>query len=81
MYCKQCCSTCKSLYESLDWNVTMDTNVKASFLFSKYFRNLLIKTKGSIINISSVHATNTSENISLYAASKGCLSALTNLWR
>ena len=70
---------CKPIHESdsNDWNIIMNTNVKPSFLFAKYFRNLLIKTKGSIVNISSVHAINTSENIALYASSKGCLSALT----
>jgi len=73
------CQICKPIHESnsYDWNIIMNTNVKPSFLFAKYFRNLLIKTKGSIVNISSVHAINTSENIALYAASKGCLSALT----
>ena len=70
---------CKPLHESNsdDWETTINTNVKPSFLFSKYFRDLLIESHGSIVNISSVHAINTSENIALYAASKGCLSALT----
>ena len=70
---------CKPIHESdsNDWNAIMNTNVKPSFLFAKYFRDLLIENKGSIVNVSSVHAVATSENIALYASSKGCLSALT----
>lgn len=70
---------CKPIHETdnNDWTTIMNTNVTPFFLLSKYFRDLLIKTKGSIVNISSVHAICTSENIALYAGSKGCLSALT----
>ncbi len=38
---------------------------------------LLKKTKGAIVNVSSVHAVATSKNIAAYAASKGGMVALT----
>jgi NAD(P)-dependent dehydrogenase (short-subunit alcohol dehydrogenase family) len=38
---------------------------------------MLVENKGSVVNVSSVHAVATSENIAVYAASKGSLSALT----
>ena len=70
---------CKPLHKStsIEWDTIMNTNVKSCFLFAKYFRDLLQENKGTIVNISSVHAIHTSENISLYAASKGCLTTLT----
>jgi NAD(P)-dependent dehydrogenase (short-subunit alcohol dehydrogenase family)/CMP-N-acetylneuraminic acid synthetase len=70
---------CKPLYESTsnDWNDVMSVNVKAPFLLAKYGFDMLRETKGTIINISSVHAITTSKNIGLYASSKGSLAALT----
>jgi NAD(P)-dependent dehydrogenase (short-subunit alcohol dehydrogenase family)/CMP-N-acetylneuraminic acid synthetase len=70
---------CKPIYESTskDWNDVMSVNVKAPFLLAKYGFDMLRETKGTIINISSVHAITTSKNIGLYASSKGSLAALT----
>ena len=70
---------CKPLYESSshDWNAVMSVNVKAPFLLAKYGFDMLRESKGTIINISSVHAITTSKNIGLYASSKGSLAALT----
>ena len=70
---------CKPFHEHTvsDWDAVMNVNVRAGFLFCKYFRDLLVESKGSVVNVSSVHAVATSENIAVYAASKGSLSALT----
>ena len=70
---------CKPIYESTidDWNDIMSVNVRAPFLLAKYGFDLLRESKGTIINISSVHAITTSKNIGLYASSKGSLAALT----
>ena len=72
----QVCKPLRKL-DSNDWNKTMNINVKSAYLLSKYLYDKLMKSHGTIINVSSVHAINTSENISFYAASKGCLSSLT----
>ncbi len=60
-----------------DWNKTLSVNLTAAYLLSKKFYYLLKELEGHIINISSVHATHTSENICAYATSKGGLTALT----
>tara|TARA_B100000073_G_scaffold347096_1_gene360328 strand:+ start:1165 stop:1902 length:738 start_codon:yes stop_codon:yes gene_type:complete len=60
-----------------DWEDTFNINVKSAFKMTRLFRDLLQKSKGSIVNISSVHSVSTSRNISAYAASKGALTSLT----
>lgn len=60
-----------------DWDKTFKINVGSIFLLTKTFYSLLKKAKGSVVNISSVHAVATSENISAYAASKGAVLSLT----
>jgi NAD(P)-dependent dehydrogenase (short-subunit alcohol dehydrogenase family) len=53
----------------------MNVNIRSVFLFSKYciphFNN------GSIVNVSSVHAHETTQNVVPYAASKGAMEAFT----
>ena len=70
---------CKSLLETSvgDWEQTMAINVRSAFLMTQAAYPLLKKNKGSIVNISSVHAFATSQGMAAYAASKGALSALT----
>tara|TARA_Y100000768_G_scaffold100316_2_gene73305 strand:- start:1989 stop:2726 length:738 start_codon:yes stop_codon:yes gene_type:complete len=60
-----------------DWEDTFNINVKSAFKMTRLFRDLLERSKGSIVNISSVHSISTSKNISAYAASKGALTSLT----
>ena len=55
----------------------MATNLRAAFLMIKACHPLLKKSHGAIVNVSSVHALATSENISAYAATKGALLSLT----
>lgn len=60
-----------------NWMRTLDVNLTAPFLLAQSFLSLLQKTNGSIINISSVHATATKPNFVAYATSKAALSGLT----
>ena len=71
---------CKPLWELTeeDWDNTYDCNVKTGFLLAKYGLELLkVGKSGNIINIGSVHATSTSNNISAYSSSKAALVGLT----
>lgn len=60
-----------------DWNETLDTNLLVPFFFSQLFLYELTSSKGSIVNISSIHASQTKRGFSVYATSKAALSALT----
>ncbi len=60
-----------------DWNKTLNINLTSAYLLAKKFYNYLKESQGHIINISSVHATHSSENIGAYAVSKGGLVSLT----
>jgi len=70
---------CKPLVEmnSDEWDSIFNTNVRSAFLCSKCGYPLLRKNGGAIVNVSSVHAIATSNNIAAYAASKGALLAFT----
>lgn len=70
---------CKPLLKTTpkDWNLVMSNNLRSVFFCVKYAYPLLGKTKGSIVNVGSIHAIATSKNIAAYAASKGALLALT----
>jgi len=61
-----------------EWDAVMAANLRSVFLGVKLAHPLL-KTGGggAIVNVSSVHAIQTSANIAAYAASKGGLLALT----
>lgn len=70
---------CKSITETTEeeWDMVFASNMKSMFMAIKNSYELLKETKGSIVNISSVHAMATSKNISAYAASKGAILAFT----
>jgi glucose 1-dehydrogenase len=61
-----------------EWDAVMASNLRSVFLSAK-LAFPLFKTAGggAIVNVSSVHAVQTSANIAAYAASKGGLLALT----
>lgn len=61
-----------------EWDAVMAANLRSVFLGVKLAHPLL-KARGgaAVVNISSVHAIQTSTNIAAYAASKGGLLALT----
>ena len=59
-----------------EWDRVHHTNLKSVFLCTQ--RGLaLMKSGGAVLNVSSVHATTTILNFSVYAASKGGMEALT----
>ena len=61
-----------------EWDAVMASNLRPAFLFMKYSYPLLkAGGGGAVVNVSSVHAVQTSVNIAAYAASKGGLLALT----
>lgn len=61
-----------------EWDAVMASNLRSVFLSAKLAYPLLKAAGGgAIVNVSSVHAVQTSANIAAYAASKGGLLALT----
>lgn len=70
---------CKPILETTaeEWDLVMASNIRSVFLSAKAAYPMLRAARGSIINVSSVHAMATSKNIAAYAASKGALSAFT----
>ena len=60
-----------------EWDAVMASNLRSVFLSVKLAYPLLKKMGGAVVNVSSVHAIQTSANIAAYAASKGGLLALT----
>jgi NAD(P)-dependent dehydrogenase (short-subunit alcohol dehydrogenase family) len=61
-----------------EWDMVIANNLRPAFLLAKLAHPLLkAGGGGAIVNVSSVHAVQTSTNIAAYAASKGGLLALT----
>lgn len=61
-----------------EWDAVMASNLRSVFLSVKLAHPLFAQNgQGAIVNVSSVHAIQTSANIAAYAASKGGLLALT----
>jgi glucose 1-dehydrogenase len=61
-----------------EWDAVMAHNLRSVFLSAKLAYPLFVAAGGgAIVNVSSVHAIQTSANIAAYAASKGGLLALT----
>jgi len=60
-----------------EWDSVMASNLRSVFLGVKLAHSLLKINGGAVVNVSSVHAIQTSANIAAYAASKGGLLALT----
>ncbi len=60
-----------------EWDSVMASNLRSVFLSAKLAHSLLKMHGAAIVNVSSVHAIQTSANIAAYAASKGGLLALT----
>ncbi len=61
-----------------EWDTVIATNLRPVFIGARYAFPMLCKANiGAIVNVSSVHAIQTSANIAAYAASKGGILALT----
>lgn len=56
-----------------EWDMVMRVNIKSVFLFCKYALPHI--TGGSVVNVSSVHAHETTANVIPYASSKGAMEA------
>ena len=56
-----------------EWDHVMDVNLRSVFLFCKY--SIPHMNRGAIVNISSVHAHETTANVVPYASSKGAMEA------
>lgn len=69
----------KPLLEVLpeEWDKVLATNLRSVYSMTRHFYPLIKKNKGSIVNVSSVHALVTSLSIAAYAASKGAVVSLT----
>ena len=61
-----------------DWKYTMDINLYAPLVLSKLFLDDLKTSRGTIINISSIHSSLTKKGFCAYATSKAALRGLTN---
>lgn len=59
------------------WKSSFNVNLSAPFFLSQLFIEDLERNKGSIVNISSIHATQTKRNFITYATTKAALSSLT----
>ncbi len=59
-----------------DWDRSMNTNVKSVFMLSRLAMPYLRKTRGSIVNVSSVVAVKGVKNRAIYSATKGAMLAL-----
>jgi NAD(P)-dependent dehydrogenase (short-subunit alcohol dehydrogenase family) len=70
---------CKPLIETTpeEWDRVMNVNLRSVYLGVRAVYSLLLPDRGSIVNVSSVHAIATSTKIAAYAASKGGMVALT----
>ena len=60
-----------------DWANSFNVNVTAPFFLIQSFLPQLISNKGAVVNISSIHATQTKAGFVTYATTKSALSSLT----
>ncbi|ACJ28347.1 Short-chain dehydrogenase/reductase SDR [Shewanella piezotolerans WP3] len=59
------------------WNTSFNVNLSAPFFMSQLFLDDLTTNIGSIVNISSIHATQTKKEFVAYATTKAALSSMT----
>jgi NAD(P)-dependent dehydrogenase (short-subunit alcohol dehydrogenase family) len=59
-----------------DWDKVLDVNVRSVFLFCKYSTPHM-SAGSAFVNVSSVHAHETTKNVVPYASSKGAMEAFT----
>jgi NAD(P)-dependent dehydrogenase (short-subunit alcohol dehydrogenase family) len=63
-----------------DWDRVMGINLKAIFLMSKQvIPDMASRHSGAIVNMSSIHAHNTSKSVAAYAATKGAVISMTRV--
>lgn len=59
------------------WNTSFNVNLSAPFFLSQLFLDDLTTNTGAIVNISSIHATQTKKEFVAYATTKAALSSMT----
>ena len=59
------------------WQETLNVNLMAPFIWTQALISNLESSHGSVVNISSIHATLTKKNFVAYATSKAALSGMT----
>jgi pteridine reductase len=64
---------------AMHWNELMDCNLKAPFFLSQMLAKTLTTNKGSIVNISDIHAERGLINYPVYSLAKSGLSAMTKI--
>lgn len=64
-------------YPFENWHETMNVNLTAPFCLIQSFYERLVKSKGSVVNIASIHKQLTKERFFAYATSKSALVGLT----
>jgi len=60
-----------------DWQTSFNVNLSAPFFMVQAFLSELEKNEGAVVNISSIHATQTKKEFVAYATTKAGLSSLT----
>lgn len=60
-----------------DWDEVQDVNLRGAFVCMQACLPQLVRARGSVVNVASVHARATSRSIAAYAAAKGGLAAFT----
>lgn len=60
-----------------DWQMTLNVNLVAPFLWVQALLPELERANGSVVNVSSIHAKQTKSNFVAYATSKAALSGMT----
>lgn len=64
-------------YSHKHWQETLDVNLTAPFYLVKTFYDKLVESKGSVVNIASIHKQLTKQRFFAYATSKSALVGLT----
>ncbi|MEO3738650.1 SDR family NAD(P)-dependent oxidoreductase [Shewanella baltica] len=59
------------------WQTSLNVNLTAPFFLSQLFTDDLVANNGAIVNISSIHATQTKKEFVAYATTKAALSSMT----
>jgi NAD(P)-dependent dehydrogenase (short-subunit alcohol dehydrogenase family) len=60
-----------------DWDDVHHVNLRGAFVCLRACHRQLVRSRGCVVNVASVHARATSRSIAAYAAAKGGLTALT----
>lgn len=76
------CSTIKPITQIKmeDYDKVFNLDVRALFHLTIEFLPFIIKSKGNIINISSIASSHRAPNLSLYCGSKGAVDNFTRCW-